>query len=75
MSFEDTKDGVVAARKAGVVCVGVAGPGSAQDLSEADLTISGTLDRIIDAIPIIVRGVPSEAVRGIQDYLVHMTPE
>lgn len=68
ISFEDTRDGVVAAKKAGVLCIGVRDKGSLQDLSEASVVINGTLDKLIDKIPVLVRGSPSEAVEEIAKY-------
>lgn len=69
ITFEDTRDGVRAAKEAGVVCIGVRTPGSVQDLSEADLVVEGPLDGLAGATEFLVRCEPSEAVGEIERWL------
>ena len=69
ITFEDTRDGVIAAKNAGVLCIGVKSAESLQDLSQASLVIQGTLDRIRETIPIIVRSTPNKAKEEIAKYL------
>ncbi len=69
LTFEDTRDGVKAAKEAGVKCVGVKEAGSTQDLSEADVVVEGSLYEIIDTIPAIVELKPEPALNRIMECL------
>ena len=51
LTFEDTDNGVAAAKAAGYYCIGIKAPGSPQHLAAADVVLEGTLDTCIqDAV-------------------------
>lgn len=62
LTFEDTRDGVRAAKGAGIVCIGIKATDSTQDLSEADLVIDGTLEILTEVTHIFVQYGPQETI-------------
>lgn len=63
ISFEDTRDGVFAAKQAGIICFGVKLEGSNQDFSGADYVIEGNLEELSSLIPYIVRLSPQDFLK------------
>jgi len=62
ITFEDTTDGVFAAKSAGISCIGIQAFGNQQDLSQADLIIKGTLEPLIRFVDLFIFANPEELI-------------
>ncbi len=75
LTFEDTQDGVRAAREAKIVCIGVKAPDSTQDFSEADLVIDGTLETLTEVTHIFVQCGAQETVEELERQQLGRKPD
>ncbi len=70
MTFEDTEDGVNAACDASVFCVvGYKAKNSPHNLYRADVIVEGSLYKLKDLIPVILREDASDVALAIEEYL------
>jgi len=69
ITFEDTEDGVRAAKGAGIVCIGIKPINSNQDLYLADLVITGSLECLIDFVDLFVFEDSQKVIERIKEFL------
>jgi beta-phosphoglucomutase-like phosphatase (HAD superfamily) len=68
ITFEDTEDGLKAAKRAHVICVAYKSEDNLHNLSEANAIVDN-LYKLTDLIPFILRGDPVAVVEEIREYL------